>query len=212
MVAACLLPQSGRAVLLDLNVAGVVTELTPSVSGVFTLNDPMSATYTYDSNAMAQLSLIPTQALYLGAISGAGFSIGSYNGSAAGGNINIENDDPAFHDGVAFRAAGLSSPSIGTHDPVLLTVLLDDASEAALNSLALPTATLDLAGFIDRTWQLLFSPIPLLGVDPSAAVGGRITSITISTHPEEVSEPGMLALFGLGLAGLGLMRRRRRAA
>lgn len=209
IVASCLLPQTSRATLLDLTVTGVATDVTMAVSGVFSLNDPMTVVYTYDSDAMPGPSLILTQAVYLGAISGASFSVGSYSGSAVGGNINIENDDPTFHDRIIFRGAGLNSASIGIHDPVEFTVLFEDASEMALSSLALPTVTSDLAGFGGGTWQLLFSPIPLMD-DPTAAVTGRITSVTISPHPQGLPEPGALALFGLGLVGFGMVRRRRR--
>ena len=198
---------TGNAALLALNVTGVVTDVKANVAGVFSLNDPMTAVILYESTTMEQPSLILTQALYPGALSGSSFSIGTYMGSASGGNINMANDDPSFHDRVLFRATGITAPIIAPHLPVDFSILFDDVSEAAISSLSLPTATGDLSGFANLTWQLLFTPLPLQGVEPNAAVGGRITSVTITTVP--VPEPGMMALFGLSLLGLGLARRRR---
>lgn len=203
----CVYSNVSNATILTLNVTGVVTDVKANVAGVFSLNDPMTAVVQYDSNAMAQPSLILTQALYPAALSGASFSIGTYMGSASGGNINMANDDPTFHDRVVFRGAGITSPSVGIHNSVDFSILFDDVLDSALSSLDLPTATADLSGFVDRTWQLLFTPLPLVGIEPTAAVGGRITSITITTVA--VPEPGALVLFGLGLMGLGYVRRRK---
>lgn len=175
-------PGSSRAIPLQLVVSGVVTEVTPAVNGVFALNDAMSAVYTYDSDTAAQPSLILTQALYSGAITAVDFSIGSFVGGGTGGNVNVENDDPTFHDAVTFRGSGLVSggtPSIGSHVPITMSVRFFDASDAALGSLALPATTAGLSGFADRRWQLVFSPLPLSGFDPTAAVGGRVTSVEI---------------------------------
>lgn len=196
-------PGASRAVPLQLVVSGVVTEVTPAVSGVFSLNDPMSVVYTYDSDAAAQPSLILTQAVYLGALSAVEFSIGSFVGAGIGGNVNVENDDPTFHDAMTFRGAGLVSggtPSIGSHDPVTMGLRFFDASDAALGSLALPTTAADLAGFADRTWSLVFSPLPLAGFEPAAAVGGRVTSVAIV-----VPEPAAAFLLLAGVLGLGAM-------
>lgn len=43
-----------------------------------------------------------------------------------------------------------------------------------------------------------------------SATGSQVTSTTTTTGGTPVPEPGMLGLFGFGLVGLGLMRRRRR--
>lgn len=208
VVTASLQPRMAHAELLDITFTGHVTEVTPAVSSVFTLGDPMSIVYTYDSNAAPEPSLILTQAVYIGAISGAEFSVGSYSGSASAGNINLTDDDPAFHDRVTFRGLGLNSPAIGVHVPVGFTVLLEDPSDAALSSLALPLSVSDLAGFSSPGWQLLFTPIPLSG-DPVAAVGGVVTSIEITTSTG-VPEPDTLLLCAAGLAGIASARRRRR--
>jgi hypothetical protein len=205
-LAVCAAPGVARAVPLQLVVTGVATEVTPAVSGVFSLNDPMSVVYTYDSDAAAEPSLILTQALYQGAISAVDFTIGSFVGAGIGGNVNVENDDPSFHDAVTFRGSGLVSggtPTIGSHIPVAMGLRFFDASDAALGSLALPTTTADLAGFADRTWQLVFSPLPLAGFDPTAAVGGRVTSVEIL-----VPEPAGGLLLAGGLALCAVARRR----
>ena len=59
------IPRVSQAMLLDLTVTGAVSDITPSVSSVFNTSQTMSATFTFDANAMPQPSLILTQALYL---------------------------------------------------------------------------------------------------------------------------------------------------
>jgi hypothetical protein len=60
----------------------------------------------------------------------------------------------------------------------------------------------DLVSFTERSWQLLFTPIPLLGVEPTAFVGGRLTTLEIRLHPVPGPGAALLLLVGTGLLAL----------
>ena len=56
--------------------------------------------------------------------------------------------------------------------------------------------------------EFIGTPFP---VDPDASFIFDNLEVVLSTSTQQVSEPATIALFGLGLAGLGYMRRRRAA-
>lgn len=202
------LPRSAHAILIDVTATGEVNEITNVILGTqFSVGDSMSATLTYDAATPKEPSLILTRGLYLNAIIGGSYSVGSYAGTVVGGNINVDNDDPVFHDGITYRGFA-SGPAIGSLTPELFGFILNDSAEAILDSLALPLTTSDISGFPDQAWGLSFGGA--LGTDPPG-VFGILTSLELKERVT-VPEPTTLALIALGLGGIGYRRHRSRKA
>jgi hypothetical protein len=163
----------------------------------------MSATFTYESNTAADISLDPTLATYSGALSGGSFSIGPYAGATAGGSISIANNDPGFADRVRFHNTGVAAASISTHTPFEFAIALTVTAAAALADLSLPEVLPPLADFTQRTWSLAFTPVALLGADQTR-VEGRLLALSVTPS---VPEPRIATLMLLGALGLLLRRR-----
>jgi hypothetical protein len=191
-----------HAAMVDVTVTGLVTDVGIGVTSVFSIGQSMSATFTYDSASLGIPSLILTRMLYPAAVTGGSFAIDAYLGSVAAGRINLADDDPTLNDRFLLTGVGITAASILTHDPVSFTILLEDASQAAFSSLDLPLALPDLVSFTERSWQLLFTPVPLLGFEPTAFVGGRLTTLEIRVHPVPGPGAALLLLVGTGLLAL----------
>jgi hypothetical protein len=196
-----------QAALVELTVAGEVTEVGSQVASAFTVGQPLSATFTYDSATPAPPSLIPTRQSDANAVTGGGFAIDGYLGGALTGRINMADDDPTLDD--QFRLlAFVTAPSVLTHVPFLFEILLVDAGQAAFSTLDLPLALPGLGAFTERSWQLTFTPITIEG-DTNAFVRGRLTELEIGIRAVPGPAPWVLLLAGCGaLAWRGLRRHR----
>jgi hypothetical protein len=108
-----------------------------------------------------------------------------------------------------FTCTNTPDPSCGSQGYVPLTGTFDGATSLILNSVVGPTGSLELAGNLlvgnaeitGNYWFFAVQTDPKL--KPAVQVYGSWD--VVST---QVPEPGTLALLSLGVAGLGVMRRR----
>jgi hypothetical protein len=194
---------AAEAALFQLTVTGEVTAVSAMLSSAFSAGQPMSATFTYDSDTPSVPSLIITRAGYPGALAGGSFSIGAYAGTTGGGTVNVANDDPTLADRLQFSNSGVAAASVGTHDPFLFQIILQDIAELALAGLDLPESLPALGAFTERSWMLAFTPIALMGFEQTG-VSGTLLSVTLT--PLSVPEPAVLVLLLLGIAAWRLIR------
>lgn len=96
-----------------------------------------------------------------------------------------------------------------------LDVAVDGANFNILTSTSLPNETVLFLGIID--WDG-FTTVLIDGSDSGDKIyydnlqySSEFVALSSSTSTESVSEPATLAMFGLGLTGLGFVRRRSRA-
>jgi hypothetical protein len=187
-----------QAALVDLTVTGEVTEVGPGVAGAFSVGQSMSATFTYDSETPGPIGFGTTKT-YLGAVVGGGFDIDGYVGNSfPPGRIRMADDDPTVDDQFRLNAF-VTGASVLTHIPVFFDVFLGDATQTAFSSLDLPLTLPDLASLTERRWQLSFTPIPLLDVEPFAFVGGRLTTLEVSIRAVPGPAAWLLVLAGCAL-------------
>ena len=194
---------AAQAALMQLTVSGQVTFVSTSLAGSFSVGEPMSATFTYESGTGPATSLELTRATYPGALTGGSFSIGAYSGTTTGGSISTANDDATFADRLRFLNNGIVAASIVSHQPFLFDVTLADSNAATLVDLTLPQTLPPLADFTQRSWYLAFTPIALSGIDQTRVEGSLLTASVTPAVPE----PGLATLMLLGVLGLLLRRR-----
>jgi hypothetical protein len=197
-----------QAALVEISVTGVVTFVSPvpALAMQFSVGQPMTASFTYDSDTPEVPSLVLTRATYLGAVTGGSISVGSYSATTSSGRVNTANDDPEFNDRIRFSNFPAAGASFGTHDPLGFLITLADDTMAALGDLDLPLALPALSSFTERSWELTFTPIALLGIEQTR-VEGRLLGLTLTVVPGAVPAPPTPALLLAGVAALLLARR-----
>ena len=127
--------------------------------------------------------------------------------------INVERD-PAI-DGFNQYVINLTSVDSGTGAQRGFQLFIDDALGGATNIFSNPSGGLDLNQEINWFAQGASAGFRAFELDDGfntvTNINARLTSLTISSSPAPVPEPGTLALVALSAAALGCTRRRRSA-
>ncbi len=171
----------GRAATKSLQFTGNVTTVPASLASQFTVGQPISGTYTFDTLASDEDPSVQTGRYFL-SVTPFKVSIGNYSTSGPlPGDIEVT-------DGLqdAYIAVSLATGnSINGATPVLQAIQLNDPTGTALSSTTLPEA-LDVTRFAARDFTLDF--------DNGARLIGQVNAIFV---PEPVLSSGLLLTLGL---------------
>ena len=202
-----------NAVPITFEVTGTLLGFDGPALAPLAIGQPYFATFTFDSNAQAT-PVFGGGNDFVGAITSASFSIGSYTGTLADptettirvlddffGNNDIYGvylGDPNFGSADAISAPPVTGP-IGELFPTrALLIDLEDFFNPldGLSSSDLPLTPPNVANFDSAGWLITFEA-------PDQSLFGQARgSIDSFVIAQQVSEPTTLALFNAGLMGL----------
>ena len=206
-----LVPAASEAAIVTFNVAGEITDVQDpngyiSSTGI-AAGTLFSGFFSYDSDTAGLYSPNAWYTSY-GSLAPSQYTIDSQYGiTSIATFVTVKNDAPddPFPDELVSYIFGVSfgfPTNLGSN---LAYVSFSDQDGTALSSTAVPTSLL-LSEFETATFTFQLA-VP--GAD-SVTILGQVTALTVTT--ERIPEPATLALFGLGLAGFGAMRRKKLVA
>jgi len=195
------LSSTAQAVIITYEFAGTLTSGLGSLSS----GDAFSGAYTVDTDVVAT-GTSNSQFAVFNNLTGVSLTIGGFTAQVGPGTglPEIQQDDVAGADRYALLGRNaVGSSQIGGFDLSVIGFRLDDTSGTAItNALDLLTDPV-LSNFTSNTFLLFF-------VDSQGQLQEVVTGAL--TQLSQVPEPAALVLFGVGLAGLGALRAKRRPA
>jgi len=193
-----------RAEAITVDFSGTVTYVYPALSGTFNTSQMISGSYSFDP-ATADTNAAADTGVYLGALTGMSFTVGSYAVGSSGTNNRISVfDNYAWSDADDYvvQNDSLSGAALSGYSPFRVFLNLSDPTKTVFSSDALPLSP-DRSNFQWATWELQFSTSASASLQ---FIRGDITSLSVASAP--IPEPSTLLLIGSGLTGLGLVQRR----
>ena len=193
--------KSVQAKLITIDVNGTVDFVSPALAPPLAIGQSYTVSYTFESTTPARAGSTAMQAAF-DALTMVTINVGPYTASAAGVNlaeIQIDANLPANPDRyflITFAPTLSGMPLNGNTLVAGGYVLRDSTKTAFATALNLPEK-LDLSDFDSSSMFLDFTN----SAGDFLTVTGSINSIV-----SDVPEPGSLAIFLVGLAGLGFDR------
>lgn len=210
-IALCLVAQASFAAALPINgsFTGAITS-SNNAALPFAIGDPVTGTFSYDSNAVPFGGLPGSDTMT--------YFADSYEVNASGHvftgvvdiRLRITNRNPGTGPDGFHYFARASGPSFNNFVPADIQLSLSNADGAAFTSTALPPLPLDSAEFGFKLGTLNFFLFGN-GALGSARAEFNITSLTLPSVAA-VPEPATYALMLAGLGIVGFAARRRRKA
>lgn len=200
---------AAHAALLTYNFSGTIytNNGNPVLATYIPIGTAFSGWFELD-NSVADSSAFPNHAQYLGALVDGAVSIGAIGASVANGAAQVQ-PPPSFNlfntiAGSAFGLGGTVSLSgLSGWGATGWSFQLTSSAGTAFSAYSIPGSAIltNLSLFDQATFFLILND----GVY-NYMVGGDLAS---ATEAVSVPEPGSLLLLALGLAGLGLARRKK---
>lgn len=205
VVASLFISTPAVAAIVTVTFTGTVNHVGRGISGNFSLNDPISGSYTFDTNGLVQdfgggFVVYSAESL--------NYTVGTYSG---GDNTLLHPRDAigvnntATFDQYLIETSSPTGPQVAGLDPTKFRFQLYDPTATALSDSSLPTS------FVLSDWDTSSAGLSFIALTFGTETGinnqvrGLVTGVTSSVVPL----PAAFWLFTSGIIGLTAMARRR---